>query len=209
VTTSPRLAVVDYGAGNLVSIDQALTRVGATVAIVRDAEALRGADGLIVPGVGAAGPAMARLDAHGLSGPIRSWLADGRPYLGICLGLQLLFEGSDEDGSATLGVVPGRTVRLDRAPTLPHIGWNQVERTRPHPLFDGVDDGADFYFVHSYAGDPGRDADDLVVATTDHGAPFVSAIARDALVGVQFHPERSGADGLRLLANFVDLVRAA
>jgi glutamine amidotransferase len=209
MSASPRLAVVDYGAGNLVSIDQALTRVGATVTIARDAEALRGADGLIVPGVGAAGPAMARLDAHGLSDPIRAWLADGRPYLGICLGLQLLFEGSDEDGAATLAVVPGRTVRLDRAPTLPHIGWNQVERTRPHPLFDGIDDGADFYFVHSYAGDPGGDADELVLATTDHGGPFVSAIARDPLVGVLFHPERSGADGLRLLANFVDLVRAA
>ena len=209
MSTSPRLAVVDYGAGNLVSIEQALTRVGATVTIARDAEALRGVDALIVPGVGAAGPAMTRLDAHGLSGPIRAWLANGRPYLGICLGLQLLFEGSDEDGAATLAVVPGRTVRLDRAPTLPHIGWNQVERARPHPLFDGIDDGADFYFVHSYAGDPGRDADQLVLATTDHGAPFVSAIARDALVGVQFHPERSGTDGLRLLANFVDLVRAA
>jgi glutamine amidotransferase len=209
VSASPRLAVVDYGAGNLVSIDQALTRVGATVTIARDAEALRGADGLIVPGVGAAGPAMARLDAHGLSDPIRAWLADSRPYLGICLGLQLLFEGSDEDGAATLAVVPGRTVRLDRAPTLPHIGWNQVEHVRPHPIFDGIDDGADFYFVHSYAGDPGGGADELVLATTDHGGPFVSAIARDALVGVQFHPERSGADGLRLLANFVDLVRAA
>ena len=130
MSASPRLAVVDYGAGNLVSIDQALTRVGATVTIARDAEALRGADALIVPGVGAAGPAMARLDAHGLSGPIRAWLADGRPYLGVCLGLQLLFEGSDEDGAATLAVVPGRTVRLDRAPTLPHIGWNQVDRAR-------------------------------------------------------------------------------
>ena len=133
VSASPRLAVVDYGAGNLVSIDQALTRVGATVTIARDAEALRGADALIVPGVGAAGPAMARLDAHGLSDPIRAWLADGRPYLGICLGLQLLFEGSDEDGAATLDVVPGRTVRLDRAPTLPHIGWNQVERDSAAP----------------------------------------------------------------------------
>ena len=209
MSASPRLAVVDYGAGNLVSIDQALTRVGATVTIARDAEALRGADGLIVPGVGAAGPAMARLDAHGLSDPILARQADSRPYLGICLGLQLLFEGSDEDGAATLAVVPGRTVRLDRAPTLPHIGWNQVEHVRPHPIFDGIDDGADFYFVHSYAGDPGGGADELVLATTDHGEPFVSAIARDALVGVQFHPERSGADGLRLLANFVDLVRAA
>jgi imidazole glycerol phosphate synthase glutamine amidotransferase subunit len=204
-----RVAVVDYGAGNLVSIGQALTAVGAEVVIVTGANGLRDADLLVVPGVGAAAPAMARLVAQGLVEPIRAWVRADRPFLGICLGLQLLFEGSDEDGAATLAVVPGRTVRLDRAPTLPHIGWNQVEHVRPHPIFDGIDDGADFYFVHSYAGDPGGGADELVLATTDHGEPFVSAIARDALVGVQFHPERSGADGLRLLANFVDRVRAA
>ena len=209
MTASPRLAVVDYGAGNLVSIDQALTRVGAEVVVARDSEAMRGVDAIVVPGVGAAGPAMARLDARGLTGPIRAWLAAGRPFLGICLGLQLLFDGSDEDGATTLGVVPGRTIRLEHAPTLPHIGWNQVERARPHPLFDGIADGADFYFVHSYVGDPGPNGADLVLATTDHGAPFASAIGRDALLGVQFHPERSGSDGLRLLANFVDLVRAA
>ena len=97
---------------------------------------------------------MARLGSRGLTEPIRAWLAAERPFLGICLGLQLLFDGSDEDGATTLGVVPGRTVRLEDAPTLPHIGWNQVERTRPHPLFDGIADGADFYFVHSYAGVP-------------------------------------------------------
>jgi glutamine amidotransferase len=205
----PRISVVDYGAGNLVSIDQALTAVGAEVAIVRDGEALRGADALIVPGVGAAEPAMARLDRRGLTGPIREWLTGGRPFLGICLGLQLLFEGSDEDGAVTLGVLAGRTVRLEDAPTLPHIGWNQVERTREHPLFDGIPDGADFYFVHSYAGAPAPASRDAVLATTQHGRPFASAVARDALLGVQFHPERSGQDGLRLLANFVGLVRAA
>jgi imidazole glycerol phosphate synthase glutamine amidotransferase subunit len=209
VTARPRIAVVDYGAGNLVSIDQALTTVGAEVAIVRDGEALRRADAIIVPGVGAAEPAMARLDARGLTGPIRAWLAADRPFLGICLGLQLLFEGSDEDGATTFGVVPGRTVLLDGAPTLPHIGWNQVERTRPHPLFEGITNGADFYFVHSYVGAPDPIAGDLVLATTDHGGPFASALARGPLLGVQFHPERSGRDGLRLLANFVDLVRAA
>ena len=209
MSASPRVAVVDYGAGNLVSIDQALTRVGATVTVARDAEALRGADALIVPGVGAAGPAMARLDAHGLSDPIRAWLADGRPYLGICLGLQLLFEGSDEDGATTLGILPGRTARLEAAPTLPHIGWNQVDRTRDHPIFAGIRAGADFYFVHSYAGVPaGPDADAVTLATTSHGRTFVSAVARDHVIGVQFHPERSGADGLRLLANAVDLLRA-
>ncbi len=209
MTSRPQVAVVDYGAGNLVSIEQALTTVGADIVLVRDARGLDGADALVVPGVGAAEPAMARLGSRGLTQPIRAWLAGGRPFLGVCLGLQLLFDGSDEDGATTLGVVPGRTVRLDEAPTLPHIGWNQVERTRPHPLFDGIDDGADFYFVHSYAGVPEGDGRDLVLATTEHGSRFTSAVARGAMLGVQFHPERSGPDGLRLLANFVDLVRAA
>ena len=209
MTDRPRIAVIDYGAGNLVSIDQALSGVGADAVLVRDAEGMRGADAVVVPGVGAAQPAMARLDSRGLTEPLRTWLADDRPFLGICLGLQLLFEGSDEDGATTLGAVPGRTRRLEDAPTLPHIGWNQVERTRPHPLFDGIVEGADFYFVHSYVGVPGADARELVLATTDHGGPFASVVGRGSLLGVQFHPERSGRDGLRLLANFVDLVRAA
>ena len=206
----PLIAVVDYGAGNLVSIDQALITVGAEVRIVRDAEALVGVDALVVPGVGAAAPAMERLDRRGLTGPIRAWLDAGRPFLGICLGLQLLFEASDEDGATTLGILPGRTRRLADAPTLPHIGWNQVERTREHPLFDGIDDGADFYFVHSYAGTlEGAAGESVELAETTHGRPFTSAVDRGALLGVQFHPERSGPDGLRLLRNFVGLVRAA
>ena len=213
----PRIAVVDYGAGNIVSIDQALTTVGAEVVLVRDGDGFRGADAVIVPGVGAAAPAMARLDQRGLTLPIRAWLTADRPFLGICLGLQLLFDGSDEDGAITLGILTGRTVRLDGAPTLPHIGWNQVEPTRAHPLFDGIADGADFYFVHSFVGVPAdaggvvlADAGDgVVLATTQHGQPFASAVSRGSLLGVQFHPERSGPDGLRLLANFVDLVRAA
>jgi len=209
VTTRPRIAVVDYGAGNLVSIEQALTTAGAEVVVIRDPARVGAADALVVPGVGAAEPAMARLGSRGLTEPIKTWLRGGRPFLGICLGLQLLFDASDEDGATTLGIVSGRTARLDHAPTLPHIGWNQVERTRPHALFDGIGDDADFYFVHSYAGVPGDAADDLILATTEHGTRFISAVAREALLGVQFHPERSGSDGLRLLANFVDLVRAA
>src|SRR5947209_17752090 len=141
--TVPRIAVVDYGAGNLVSIDQALRSVGASVDVVRDAQGFADADALLVPGVGAAAPAMDRLARRGLAEPIRHWVAAGRPYLGICLGLQLLFDGSDEDGATTLGVIQGRTVRLAEAPTLPHIGWNQVERLRPHPLFDGIPPDAD------------------------------------------------------------------
>ena len=204
--TRPIVAVVDYGAGNLVSIEQALTGVGADVRFVRHPDDLAGADALVVPGVGAADPAMRRLAAARLVDPIRDWIREGKPYLGICLGLQLLFEGSDEDGAATLGVLRGRTVQLADAPTLPHIGWNQVVRRREHPLFDGIADGADFYFVHSYAG---RGDDDSVVAETTHGAPFVSAVARDNFMGVQFHPERSGSDGLRLLAYFVAIVEAS
>lgn len=200
-----RIGVVDYGAGNLVSIDQALIAVGARPSIVRSAAGFDEVDGLIVPGVGAAAPAMARLRDAGLVDPILAWIGAGRPFLGICLGLQLLFETSEEDGAEALGVVAGRTVRLSAAPTLPHTGWNQVDRTAEHPLFDGIAPGADFYFVHSYAGAP-RD-ESAVLARTTHGAPFVSAIARENVLGVQFHPERSGEDGLRLLANFASIVR--
>jgi imidazole glycerol-phosphate synthase subunit HisH len=196
----PRIAVVDYGAGNLVSIEQGLTASGADVVIARDA--------VVVPGVGAAAPAMQRLQDAGLVDPILGWIAADRPFLGVCLGLQLLFETSDEDGARTFGVLSGRTQRLEGAPTLPHIGWNQVERRRMHSLFDGIADGADFYFVHSYAGAPMAADDELVLAETEHGGRFVSAVARGNLLGVQFHPERSGDDGLRLLANFVTLVRA-
>ena len=199
-----RVAVADYGAGNLVSIGRALEVVGAEPIVIRDAEALRGADALIVPGVGAAGPAMERLRRRGLVDPIRSWIAQDRPFLGICLGLQLLFDGSDEDGSATLGALAGRTILLADAPTLPHIGWNTVERTDAHPLFDGIADGAAFYFVHSYVAAP-TDSD-LVIGDSEHGSRFAAAIAQGNLLGVQFHPERSGPDGLRLLSNFVSIV---
>ena len=204
----PVIAVADYGAGNLVSIDQALTAVGARVVVATAAAQLSSADALIVPGVGAAAPAMEQLDRQGLTGAIRDWIRAGRPFLGICLGLQLLFEGSDEDGAVTLGVLRGRTRRLAGAPTLPHIGWNQVERRREHPLFDGIADSADFYFVHSFAGEPGPDGEAAILADTSHGSRFVSAVAAGPVLGVQFHPERSGTDGLRLLANFVEIVRA-
>ena len=195
-----RVAVADYGAGNLVSIAQALEVVGAEPVLVRDAEALRGADALIVPGVGAAGPAMDRLRRRALVEPIRAWIAAGRPYLGICLGLQLLFDASDEDGAATLGILGGRTIKLAGAPTLPHIGWNTVELPGGQPLFDGITSGTAFYFVHSYVAAPEDEA--VVIAEAEHGSRFPAAIARGNLLGVQFHPERSGDDGLRLLANF-------
>jgi imidazole glycerol phosphate synthase glutamine amidotransferase subunit len=195
-----RVAVADFGAGNLVSIVRALEVVGTEPFVVRDADALGKADALVVPGVGAAGPAMVRLSRRGLVEPIRAWITSGRPFLGICLGLQLLFDGSDEDGARTLGALEGRSVRLADAPTLPHIGWNNVERTRTTALFDGIAPGAAFYFVHSFAAAPADES--IVMARTEHGAWFPSAIERGSLLGVQFHPERSGRDGLQLLANF-------
>jgi len=203
-----RIAVVDYGAGNLVSIGQALQAVGADVELVDRGESLDRFDGLVVPGVGAARPAMNRLRRRGLLEPVLGWLAADRPYLGICLGLQLLFEGSDEDGATTFGVLPGRTIKLVDAPRLPHIGWNQVELRRPHALFDGIPDGSNFYFVHSYAGEPDASAADAILATTTHGTAFTSAVARGPIAGVQFHPERSGRDGLRFLSNFVGSLRS-
>ncbi len=205
MTVGPLAAVVDYGAGNLVSIEQALVAAGARVSRVTRGDEIGGADLLVVPGVGAAAPAMDRLRSGGFVGPVCAWIDADRPFLGICLGLQLLFEGSDEDGAQTLGVLSGRTVRIEGAPTLPHIGWNQVQRRASHPAFDGIPDGADFYFVHSYVGAPADPASPEILAETTHGSPFVSAVARGRLLGVQFHPERSGGDGLRLIANVVAL----
>ena len=201
-----RVAVADYGAGNLVSIARALEVVGAEPVVVRDAEALRGAEALIVPGVGAAGPAMDRLRRRGLVEPIRAWIAGGRPVLGICLGLQLLFERSDEDGAATLGILGGPTIELAGAPTLPHIGWNTVDWTGEPALFAGLAPGTAFYFVHSYVAAPLDPA--VVIAEAEHGSRFPAAIARGNLLAVQFHPERSGNDGLRVLANFAAIAAA-
>jgi len=198
----PVVGVVDYGAGNIVSIEQALTFVGARVRLVTNPAELRGLDAVVVPGVGAAAPAMRRLARTGLVDPLLRWIGAGRPYLGICLGLQLLFDGSDEDGAKTFGVIPGRTVRLEDAPTLPHIGWNQVHRRREHAVFEGLAQDEHFYFVHSFAGRPAASAAATSLAETRHGATFVAAIELDNVLGVQFHPERSGPAGLRLLRNF-------
>jgi imidazole glycerol-phosphate synthase subunit HisH len=199
-----RVAVVDYGAGNLVSIRNALQLLGAQVRPARVAADLDGADVILVPGVGASEPAMQRLRRQGLAGPIAEQVRAGTWYVGICLGLQLLFERSHEDGARMLGLLPGDVVRLADAPSLPHIGWNRLEIQRQHPVMAGLADGTPAYFVHSYA--PLPDAADVVIAETEHGGRFPSLVARDRIIGFQFHPERSGNDGLRLLANTLALV---
>jgi glutamine amidotransferase len=199
-----RAAIVDYGAGNLVSIRNALTLVGAETVVVRDAAGLVGADAIVVPGVGASAPAMNRLRRQGLIEPIWASVAAGAWYVGICLGLQLLFERSDEDGARMLGLLRGRVSRIPDAPRLPHIGWNQLELVRPHPIVGGIRSGAPAYFVHSYV--PVPDDPSVTVAETEHGGRFTSLVAHDRLVGFQFHPERSGRDGLQLLRDTVAVI---
>lgn len=191
------VAVVDHGAGNLVSIAQGLERAGATVTVTGTPEGLRGVDGVVLPGVGTTGAAMQRLTAAGLSDPLRTWSG---PLLGICVGLQLFFEHSEEDGTDALGLMPGRVTRLERAPLLPHIGWNDVSFASD-PLFTGIPSDATFYFVHSFAVVPDDPA--AIIAETEYGDTFVAGARSSNRVGVQFHPERSGTAGLQLLANFV------
>jgi len=201
-----RVAVLDYGAANMVSITKALAAVGAEVVVAAEPAALAGMDAIVVPGVGAAASAMTHLRERGLVEPLRDWARAGRPILGICLGYQIFFDTSEEGDAETLGLLPGRTVGLVDAPTLPHIGWNTVEAVRPHPLFERIADGTHFYFVHSFAPAPADESD--IVARTTHGRSFVSAASKGSLYGLQFHPEKSSGAGLQVLANFVGLVAA-
>ncbi|MFO7172039.1 MAG: imidazole glycerol phosphate synthase subunit HisH, partial [Bacillota bacterium] len=207
-----RIAIVDYGLGNLPNVQKALARAGAPeAAITSDPEIVAGADGVVLPGVGAFRAGMAGLRARGLVEPLRAVARSGRPLLGICLGAQLFLEASAEWGETEgLGLIPGRVEPLPAQPPagrvrLPHIGWNWVAPRQPHPLFRDLGDGFWAYFAHSYAARPADPAD--IAAETEHGAPFVSAVARGSVAGVQFHPEKSGAAGLALLANWVAEVR--
>jgi imidazole glycerol-phosphate synthase subunit HisH len=202
-----RVAVLDYGAANMVSITKALAAVGADPVVAAEPAAMAGAIAVVVPGVGAAGSAMEHLRRQGLVEPLRDWVRAGRPCLGICLGYQIMFEASDEYDVETLGLLAGRTAPLVDAPTLPHIGWNAVDLVGSYPLFAGVKDGSYFYFVHSFAPVPADES--IVLARTTHGRPFVSAVASGSLYGVQFHPEKSSDAGLRVLSNFVDLAMSA
>lgn len=197
------IAIIDYGMGNLRSVSKAFEAVGHRAAVTRDAAAIRNASHVVLPGVGAFGDCMGNLERFGLVESIRSTIQSGKPFLGICLGLQLLFTESEEFGlHKGLDIVPGRVRKFTVDPGLkvPHIGWNQVEMQRACPLFEGIADGSNWYFVHSYFVDP---ADRSVAATTTtYGLPFVSSIWRDNVVACQFHPEKSQSVGLRLIKNF-------
>ena len=194
------VALVDYGMGNRRSVEKALEHVGATVARTSDPEEIREADAVVVPGVGAFPEAMRRLHASGLDEVITERAAHGTPVLGICLGMQLLFERSVEhEGAQGLGLLPGEVTALE-APKVPHIGWNRVAMRRASGLTRGLGDATAFYHVHSFVC---RAADADVVGEGEYGERFASIVERDNVAGVQFHPEKSSRDGLHLLANFV------
>jgi imidazole glycerol-phosphate synthase subunit HisH len=196
---------VDYGAGNLASVVNALERIGAPVEITQDAKTILGADGVIVPGVGAAADTMKHLDRLGLSPVIEQVIASGTQYLGICMGMQVLLENSLEGGDhRCLGIVPGTVRKLPSGQPIPHMGWNQVFHKASHQLFEGIPDGTEFYFVHSYYVDPVDRS--WVGATTDYGIDFPCVLIRGNVMGTQFHPEKSGRWGLKLLENFVRIV---
>jgi glutamine amidotransferase len=197
-----RVVIVDYGAGNLRSVERAVARAGFESLISSRPEDVGAAGVLIVPGVGAAADTMRNLRERGLVEPIRRHIAAGRPFLGVCMGLQALLTVSEEGGEhECLGVIPGRVRRLPEGLKVPHMGWNRVRQRRPHPVFDGIPEGAYFYFVHSYYPDP--EDDSVVVGETDYGLTFASVVAADSLVATQFHPEKSGGAGLRFYDNFL------
>ena len=193
--------VVDYEMGNLRSVARALERAGAKVRVSSDPQALAQATAVVLPGVGAADAAMRALLTRGLVEPIRQYAAAGRPFMGVCLGLQLLFESTEEGATPCLGIVPGKIRRLPAGLKVPHMGWNWVDFRGQHPLVEGLGTGGYFYFVHSFFPDP--EQHDWAVGHTDYGITFCSAIGRGSLFATQFHPEKSGPTGLRIYDNFV------
>ena len=200
------IAIIDYRAGNLTSVRLAFEALKADAVITDDPRVIRSADRVVFPGVGAAGTAMHNLRQLGLEQPIRDTIAAGTPFLGICVGTQLMLEHSEEDGGVdALGIVEGRVQRFTPSnpqDKVPQMGWNQATFTRPHPLCDGIADNSDFYFVHSYYPNPAIPSD-IVATTTYADVTFASMVGRKNLAATQFHPEKSGRIGLKLLQNFI------
>ena len=200
------IAIIDYGMGNLRSVQKAIEAVGHSAEVTADPDAVRRADRVVLPGVGAFADAIDALRRTGLAEAFVEAVQAGKPCLGVCLGLQLLFDASDEDGEhAGLGLIPGRVVRFASQPGLkvPHMGWNTLRVRRPSPLLEGLGAAPSVYFVHSYYAQPADEAD--VVAEADHPGPFAAMVARGNLAAAQFHPEKSQAVGLAMYANFARL----
>jgi glutamine amidotransferase len=197
-----RIAVLDYGSGNLHSVSRALAHVGGDPMVTGDRLRVADADALVIPGVGHFGHCVRAIRAKELDRAISDAVGTGRPVFGVCVGMQVLFEGSEEDPEAGLGVLPGVSRRLPDSVKVPHIGWNEVAWEGTHPYLEGIPDGTRFYFVHSYA----PDADGLTLGATEHGRRFAAVVARGIVFATQFHPEKSGEAGLSLYANFVKAV---
>ena len=198
--------IVDYGAGNLRSVARAVARAGYEPLVTSEPAAVERAEVVILPGVGAAADTMSNLTRCGLVEPIRQYIAGGRPFLGVCMGMQALFSVSEEGGEHhCLGILPGRVRRLPDGLKVPHMGWNSVRQRLPHPVFEGIADGAFFYFVHSYYPDP--EDRSVVAGETSYGLTFAAVVATANIVATQFHPEKSGEAGLRLYDNFLRLAR--
>jgi imidazole glycerol-phosphate synthase subunit HisH len=199
------IAVIDYGAGNLRSVAHAVEHVGLPAVVTADAATILKADGVILPGVGAAADTMSNLQRLDLVEVVRDVIGRGRPFFGVCMGLQALFTASEEGGEhACLDVLPGRVRRFPGGQSIPHMGWNQVRQVRRHPFFDGVPNEANFYFVHSYYVEPRDQA--VVAGTTDYGVTFTSVVCHRNVMATQFHPEKSGEHGLMLYRNFGRIV---
>ena len=196
------IAIIDYGAGNLHSVINAVSKLGYRPEVTSRPEDVLDAQAVILPGVGAAADTMANLQTRGLVNPIQRFIAGGRPFLGVCIGLQVLFSGTDEGGwHECLGIIPGVVRKFPPGLKIPHMGWNQVKQRRSHPIFNGIPDEANFYFVHSYYVVP--DDTSLVAGETDYGINICSVIIKDNLIATQFHPEKSGEVGLKLYDNFI------
>ena len=209
---APSIAIIDYKAGNLRSVQKALEECGASARITADAKDIIAADGVVFPGQGACDASMLSIRERGLFEIIRHSIDSGKPFLGVCLGLQLLLESSEEGEEPCLAILKGSTKRLPPEKTeqvglkIPHMGWNSVSLSVQHPVFEGIPNDSYFYFVHSYYADP--EDKDIVAGVTNYGIDFCSAVAWDNVAAVQFHPEKSGAVGLRLYRNFLTLVDA-
>ena len=202
----PQIAIVDYQAGNLRSVQKALEKFGVEAKITSQADDILQADGVVFPGQGACDSSMREIRKRSLVEPIKQSIASGKPFLGVCLGLQLLLEESDEGDEPCLGILKGRVRQLPKGQKIPHMGWNQVRLGIEHPVLEGIPDESNFYFVHSYYADP--EDKSIVAGTTFYGTEFCSAVAWDNVVAVQFHPEKSGAVGLTIYDNFAKLVES-
>ena len=201
------IVIIDYGAGNLRSVLNAVTRLGYQPRITNSPNEVLNAQAVILPGVGAAADTMESLRRLGLASPIREIIANGRPFFGVCIGLQVLVTGTEEGGwHECLGAIAGTVRKLPSGLKIPHMGWNQVKQRVSHPVFGGIPDGANFYFVHSYHVEP--DDESLVAGETNYGIPICSVIATGNLVATQFHPEKSGEFGLKMYSNFLKMALA-